>query len=165
MALGVIVGWLSNNVAISAGSALALAVGFAIKLSGRAIVSLPMHAGGIGRKRAFGYGVLSGVVEPVASVITMLLATRGHPLSAILLSFASRVMMYVVVEELIPETAQESTAMWGFFPLRWVYINDDFRHNTGMKTRRRFFLFCKKNYALTYQSRKAIKLFVKRDLK
>lgn len=56
-------------------------------------------------------------------------------------------MMYVVVEELIPETAQESTAMWGFFPLcAGFYINDDFRHNTGIERVGVFFLFCKKNY-------------------
>lgn len=108
MALGVVIaGWLSNNVTISAGSALALAVGLAIQnFPEGAIVSLPMHAGGIGRKKAFGYGILSGVVEPVASVATMLLASRVIPLLPYFLSFASGVMMYVVVEELIPETAK-----------------------------------------------------------
>ncbi|MDQ0508299.1 Zinc transporter ZupT [Aedoeadaptatus ivorii] len=108
MALGVVIaGWLSGGVSISEGAALALAVGLAIQnFPEGAIVSLPMHARGMKREKAFINGFLSGVVEPVATVITMVLASRVLPFMAYSLSFAAGVMVYVVVEELIPETAE-----------------------------------------------------------
>ncbi|MDD7363191.1 MAG: ZIP family metal transporter [Peptoniphilus sp.] len=109
MALGVVVaGWLSGNVTISEGNTVALALGLAIQnFPEGAIVSLPMHAAGMPRKKALGYGILSGVVEPVASVATIFLASSMIPLLPYFLSFAAGVMIYVVVEELIPGTIND----------------------------------------------------------
>lgn len=105
MAVGVVfAGWLSGSSAMTLTSALALSIGIAIQnfLEG-AIISMPLRAEGMTRKRAFSYGALSGVVEPVAAALTILAAEMMVPILPYLLSFAAGAMIYVVVEELIPE--------------------------------------------------------------
>ncbi len=108
MAVGVIyAGLLSGSAKITAGAAIALSLGIAIQnFPEGAIVSLPLRAEGAGKGRAFLYGVLSGAVEPVAALITILLAGKLVPAMPYLLSFAAGAMMYVVVEELIPEMSE-----------------------------------------------------------
>ncbi len=108
MAVGVVAaGWLAGNESISATMALALALGIALQnLPEGAIISMPLKSNGMGRGRAFGYGVLSGVVEPVGAIITILLADLVVPVLPYLLSFSAGAMLYVVVEELIPEMSE-----------------------------------------------------------
>ena len=105
MAVGVVyAGFQSGNAGITAGGALALALGIAIQnFPEGAIISMPLCAEGKSKGKAFLDGVLSGVVEPVGALLTILAA--GMIISAMpyLLSFAAGAMMYVVVEELIPE--------------------------------------------------------------
>ncbi|MBR5206377.1 MAG: ZIP family metal transporter [Alistipes sp.] len=108
MAVGaVIAGAMSNQMGISAAAALALAVGMAIQnLPEGAIISLPLRADGASRRKAFSYGALSGIVEPVSAVVMILLFEHISPLLPYLLTFSAGAMLYVVVEELIPETQQ-----------------------------------------------------------
>lgn len=105
MAVGVVyAGWLQGGTGISAGSALALALGIAIQnFPEGAIISMPLRAEGQSRPRSFLGGVLSGAVEPVGSVLTILFAAQVVPALPVLLAFAAGAMIYVVVEELIPE--------------------------------------------------------------
>ncbi|MBQ8080487.1 MAG: ZIP family metal transporter [Clostridia bacterium] len=105
MAVGVVyAGYLSGSVEITAGGALALALGIAIQnFPEGAIISMPLHAQGRSKGRAFLDGVLSGAVEPVGAALTILLAGLVVPAMPYLLSFAAGAMIYVVVEELIPE--------------------------------------------------------------
>lgn len=106
MAVGVaLAAALENNAYLPMASALALSVGIAIQnFPEGAIVSMPLRAEGHSRWRAFGIGTFSGAVEPVAAIITILLASTVMPILPYLLSFAAGAMLYVVVEELIPET-------------------------------------------------------------
>ena len=108
MAVGVVyAGFLSGNTQITAASALALSLGIAIQnFPEGAIISLPLRAEGESKDRAFLSGVLSGVVEPVGAVLTLLAAQLVIPALPYLLSFAAGAMLYVVVEELIPEMSQ-----------------------------------------------------------
>ena len=108
MAVGVVIaGWLAGNMDISVGAMLTLAAGIAIQnLPEGAIISMPLKSNGMGRGRAFGYGVLSGVVEPVGAILTILLADLVVPVLPYLLSFSAGAMLYVVVEELIPEMSE-----------------------------------------------------------
>lgn len=108
MAVGVVAaGWLSGNESISVTAALALAVGIAIQnVPEGAIISMPMRSEGAGRGKAFGYGALSGAIEPVGAVITILLAALMVPVLPYLLAFSAGAMLYVVVEELIPEMSE-----------------------------------------------------------
>lgn len=108
MAVGVVVaGWLSGNESISAAGALALSLGIALQnLPEGAIISMPLKSVGMSRRRSFTYGVLSGVIEPIGAVITILLAALITPLLPYMLSFAAGAMLYVVVEELIPEMSE-----------------------------------------------------------
>ena len=71
-----------------------------------AIISMPLKSNGMSKGKAFGYGVVSGVIEPVGAVVTILLANFVMPLLPYMLSFAAGAMLYVVVEELIPEMSQ-----------------------------------------------------------
>ncbi|MBQ9023433.1 MAG: ZIP family metal transporter [Eubacterium sp.] len=105
MAVGVVyAGFLSGNAGISAGGALALALGIAIQnFPEGAIISMPLKGEGKSKGRAFRDGVLSGAVEPVGAVLTILAAGLIVPAMPYLLSFAAGAMLYVVVEELIPE--------------------------------------------------------------
>lgn len=106
MAVGVVfVGALTGNTGISLTAAFALAIGIAIQnFPEGAIISMPLKSEGISKTRAFTYGALSGIVEPIAAVITILLANTIIPVLPYLLSFAAGAMIYVVVEELIPES-------------------------------------------------------------
>ena len=108
MAVGVVVaGWLSGSESISFAGALALALGIALQnLPEGAIISMPLKSGGMSRGRAFGYGVLSGVVEPIGAILTILLADMMVPILPYLLCFSAGAMLYVVVEELIPEMSE-----------------------------------------------------------
>ncbi len=105
MALGVVfAGVITGNALITLSAAFALAIGIAIQnFPEGAIVSLPLKAEGMNRKKAFGIGVFSGIVEPIAAIITILLAKIVTPILPYLLSFAAGAMIYVVAEELIPE--------------------------------------------------------------
>ena len=105
MAVGVVFAGESHGLTLSA--ALAVSIGIAIQnIPEGAIISMPMHAEGNSRGRSFLIGTLSGVVEPVGSVAILLLAGVLGVALPYLLAFAAGAMMYVVVEELIPETAQ-----------------------------------------------------------
>jgi len=108
MAVGVVVaGWLTGNESISAAGALALSLGIALQnMPEGAIISMPLKSNGMGRGKAFVYGVMSGVIEPIGAVLTILLAQFVAPLLPYMLSFAAGAMLYVVVEELIPEMSE-----------------------------------------------------------
>ena len=108
MAVGVVyAGFLLGNSGITAMAALVLSVGIAIQnFPEGAIISMPLRANGLGRGKSFLYGFLSGVVEPVAAFVTILAAGIITPAMPYLLSFAAGAMIYVVVEELIPEMSQ-----------------------------------------------------------
>ena len=106
MAVGALyAGILSGNAAVSLSGALALSIGIAVQnLPEGAIISLPLAAENVKKGKAFGLGVLSGIVEPIGAIITILLSQIFVPILPYLLSFAAGAMMYVVVEELIPES-------------------------------------------------------------
>lgn len=108
MAVGVVfAGMLSGNAGITLASAFVLATGIAVQnFPEGAIISMPLVGTGISKKRAFVYGTLSGAVEPVGAVLTIWLASYITPVLPYLLAFAAGAMIYVVVEELIPETAE-----------------------------------------------------------
>ena len=108
MAVGVVLaGWMAGDETISLTGALALSIGIALQnFPEGAIISMPLRAEGAGKKRAFLYGVLSGVVEPLAALLTILAAGLILPALPYLLSFAAGAMIYVVVEELIPEASE-----------------------------------------------------------
>ncbi|MBR3358748.1 MAG: ZIP family metal transporter [Solobacterium sp.] len=108
MAVGIVYAAIKTGAAdITAGAALALALGIAIQnFPEGAIISMPLHAQGMGKARAFADGVLSGAVEPAGALLTVLFAGLFTPVMPYLLSFAAGAMMYVVVEELIPEMSE-----------------------------------------------------------
>ena len=85
--------------------ALALAIGIAIQnFPEGAIISMPLKSEGASKKKAFLYGALSGIVEPIGAIITIMLTSTVETILPFLLSFAAGAMIYVVVEELIPES-------------------------------------------------------------
>lgn len=108
MAVGVaIAGALSSDVGMSVAGAIALSLGIAIQdVPEGAIISMPLRAAGNTRTRAFAVGALSGIVEPIGGALVLLLASVVTPIMPYLLAFAAGAMLYVVVEELIPETAE-----------------------------------------------------------
>ena len=108
MAVGVVyAGYLAGSERITAAGALALSLGIAIQnFPEGAIISLPLRAEGMKRGRAFIGGVLSGIVEPIGAVLTILAAQLVVPALPYLLSAAAGAMLYVVVEELIPEMSE-----------------------------------------------------------
>ena len=108
MAVGVVyAGWLAGGTGVSRTAALALALGIAIQnFPEGAIVSMPLRAEGMPKGKTFLYGVLSGAVEPVASLVTIVAASAVVPVLPYFLAFAAGAMMYVVVEELIPEMSE-----------------------------------------------------------
>lgn len=110
MSVGVLfAGWNQGNNLVSLSAAVSLAIGIAIQnFPEGAIISMPLHANGVSKKKACFYGILSGAVEPIAGVITLLLASLLVPFMPALLSFAAGAMIYVVVEELIPEMSEGS---------------------------------------------------------
>jgi ZIP family zinc transporter len=108
MAVGVVAaGWLAGNESISSAAALALSLGIALQnLPEGAIISMPLKSNGMKKGRAFGYGVISGAIEPIGAILTILLANILVPVLPYLLAFSAGAMLYVVVEELIPEMSE-----------------------------------------------------------
>lgn len=106
MAVGVtFAGAIIGNTGITIAGAMALAIGIAIQnFPEGAIISMPLKSEGVSKPKAFLYGTLSGIVEPIGAVITILLTNAIVPILPYLLSFAAGSMIYVVVEELIPES-------------------------------------------------------------
>lgn len=105
MAVGVVLaGFAQGEAGVGAAGALVMAAGIALQnFPEGAVISMPLASQGLGKGRAFFYGVLSGVVEPVGAVLTLLLASLLSPALPGILAFAAGAMIYVVVEELIPE--------------------------------------------------------------
>lgn len=110
MAVGVVFArFAASSTTIPAASAFALAIGIAIQnFPEGAIISMPLLGTGISKRKAFSYGVLSGIVEPIGAVLTIILTSLITPVLPYILSFAAGAMIYVVIEELIPE-AQSGT--------------------------------------------------------
>lgn len=108
MAVGVVLaGALQSNLGISAAGALAMSIGIAIQnIPEGAIISMPMRAEGNSRMRSFILGSLSGIVEPLGGLLVVLLTSFMTPILPYMLAFAAGAMMYVVIEELIPETSE-----------------------------------------------------------
>lgn len=106
MAVGVVfAGALSQNTGITLAGAIALAIGIAIQnFPEGAIISMPLKSEGMSKSKAFLYGTLSGIVEPIGAFLTIALTNLVVPILPYFLSFASGAMIYVVVEELIPES-------------------------------------------------------------
>lgn len=115
MAVGVVfAGVINNSSTVTLAGALALAIGIAIQnLPEGAIISLPLKSEGETKGKSFLYGMLSGIVEPIASVITILLAGIVEPILPYFLSFAAGAMLYVVIEELVPEAKQDEKTKLG----------------------------------------------------
>ncbi len=110
MAVGIVcAGWMNGNEKISYMGALALALALGIAIQNfpeGAIVSVPLLAEGVPRRKTFLYGVLSGIVEPIGALLVIAAAALLIPAMPYLLSFAAGAMIYVVVEELIPEMSE-----------------------------------------------------------
>ena len=121
MAVGVVyAGYLAGNAQITAAGAMALSLGIAVQnFPEGAIISMPLRAAGMKKSKAFWGGVLSGAVEPIGAVLTLLAAGIVVPALPYLLSFAAGAMLYVVVEELLPELSQGGKSRLGalFFAL------------------------------------------------
>lgn len=109
MAVGVsFAGVLYGRGDLTMAGAMVLAIGIAIQnFPEGAIISMPLKAVGVNKHKAFGMGIFSGIVEPIAAIITILLSSIMVPILPYLLSFAAGAMMYVVVEELVPEATGE----------------------------------------------------------
>ncbi|MDE7015999.1 MAG: ZIP family metal transporter [Lachnospiraceae bacterium] len=107
MAVGVVfAGAVSGSQEMTIAGAYALAAGIAIQnFPEGAIISMPMQSNGTGKKKAFAYGVLSGIVEPIAAFVTILVTGAIEKALPFLLAFAAGAMLFVVVEELIPEAS------------------------------------------------------------
>lgn len=108
MAVGVVyAGFTAGNAQISLAGAMALSIGIAIQnFPEGAIISMPLCSEGMSKARAMVYGILSGAVEPIGAILTILAASLIVPALPYFLSFAAGAMIYVVVEELIPEMSQ-----------------------------------------------------------
>lgn len=108
MAVGVVfAGMIAGNTDITVAGAFALSIGIAIQnFPEGAIISLPLKSSGLSRPKAFTFGAASGIVEPIGAFLTVLLAQYIQPALPYLLAFAAGAMIYVVVEELIPESAE-----------------------------------------------------------
>ena len=126
MAVGVVVAsWLAGNESISFAGALALSLGIAMQnLPEGAIISMPLKSNGMNRRRAFAYGAMSGAVEPLGAVLTIVLAGLVVPVLPYLLAFSAGAMLYVVVEELIPEMSEGEHSNIGtiFFALGFTLM-------------------------------------------
>ena len=124
MAVGVVfAGALAGEFSMSIAGAFALAIGIAIQnFPEGAVISLPLRSEGASRSRAFGLGVLSGIVEPLGALLTIWLANYITPALPYLLTFAAGAMLYVVVEELIPESAEGNHSNVGTFGFEAGFI-------------------------------------------
>ena len=108
MAVGILyAGWVSGSAQITEAGALSLALGIAIQnFPEGAIISMPLHSKGLSKAKACWYGILSGIVEPVAGLLTIILSSMIISILPYFLSFAAGAMIFVVVEELVPEMAE-----------------------------------------------------------
>ena len=126
MAVGVVyAGWVSGEAGVSISAAFALALGIALQnFPEGAIVSMPLRACGLPKIKTFWYGVLSGIVEPIAALITIAAVSTVISILPYLLAFAAGAMLYVVVEELIPEmsSGRHSNAGTVAFALGFVLM-------------------------------------------
>ena len=114
-----------EGMAVGAGHSAGLTLGIALQnLPEGAIISMPLKSNGMGRGRAFGYGVASGVIEPIGAGLTLLMAPVLVPVLPYLLAFAAGAMLYVVVEELIPEMSEGEHSNIGtiFFALGFTLM-------------------------------------------
>ena len=130
MAVGVVyAGWMAGSAGVSRAAALTLALGIAIQnFPEGAVVSMPLRAEGMSKWKTFIYGVLSGIVEPIASIFTILAASMVVPVLPYFWLLQLGAMMYVVVEELIPEMSEGEHSNKGTISfLCRFYIDDDFR--------------------------------------
>lgn len=114
MAVGVaLAGAYFGETGITLTAALVLAIGIAIQnIPEGAIISMPLRGAGFSKGKAFGYGLLSGLVEPIFAALTILIASFVTPILPYLLSFAAGAMIYVVIEELIPESQTGEHTNW-----------------------------------------------------
>ena len=119
MAVGVVfAGAISHNSLVSMAGAFSLAIGIAIQnFPEGAIISLPLKGNGLSRLKSFWCGVLSGIVEPIAAIITIFLTNSISAVLPYLLSFAAGAMIYVVVDELIPESQEGKYKNFGLIGL------------------------------------------------
>ena len=119
MAVGVVLaGAYYGNALITISGAIALSIGIAIQnFPEGAIISLPLKSEGVSKPKSFLMGVISGVVEPIAAIITILLIKYIEPILPYLLSFAAGAMIYVVVEELIPQSQAKNHSNWATISL------------------------------------------------
>ena len=110
MAIGIVFAAVMNEAnAVTLASAIALSIGIAIQnFPEGAIISMPLKSEGLSKNKSFIYGALSGIVEPIAAVITIIFSSVITPIMPYLLSFAAGAMIFVVVEELIPEAAEDN---------------------------------------------------------
>ena len=124
MAVGVcFAGFLAGNSGITLMEAIVLALGIAIQnIPEGAIISMPLKMNGMSRLKSFGYGVLSGIVEPIFAIITIMLINIVVPILPYLLSFAAGAMIYVVVEELIPEMHEGKKSILGVIGVSFGFI-------------------------------------------
>ena len=108
MAVGVVfAGVLAGNTGMTLAGAIALSIGIAIQnFPEGAIISMPLKSEGVSKLKAFSYGTLSGIVEPIAAMVTILITSMIVPILPYILSFAAGAMIFVVVEELIPESQE-----------------------------------------------------------
>jgi ZIP family zinc transporter len=108
MAVGVVfAGMHTGETGLTLAAAFALAIGMAVQnIPEGAIISMPLRAEGTGRGKTFLYGALSGIVEPIAAIVTLLFLEYAVPAMPFLLAFSAGAMLYVVVEELIPASQQ-----------------------------------------------------------
>ena len=103
----ILAGVLAGDTNVTMAGAIALSLGIAIQnIPEGAIISLPLRSEGYSRFKSFGYGALSGIVEPIGAILAIMLAALVTPILPYMLAFAAGAMLYVVVEELIPETSQ-----------------------------------------------------------
>lgn len=117
MAVGVVfAGMLAQNTGITLAGAFALSLGIAIQnFPEGAIISMPLKSEGMSKIKSFWYGTLSGIVEPIAAILTICLSQIVVPILPYLLSFAAGAMLYVVIEELVPEIKSEGSSSVGIF--------------------------------------------------
>ncbi len=115
MAVGVVfAAFLQGQATITFAAALSLAIGIAIQnFPEGAVLSMPMHTQGMSKWKAFLYGSLSGIVEPIGTLLTIAFSQYLTPILPYFLSFAAGAMMYVVVEELIPEAQEGKHSNFG----------------------------------------------------
>ena len=124
MAVGVVfAGLIVGSSGITAAGAFALAVGIAIQnIPEGAIISMPLKSNGMSKFKSFIYGTLSGIVEPIGAIITVLLIEIVVPILPYLLSFAAGTMMYVVISELVPQMREGEKANTGTIGLAIGFV-------------------------------------------